>query len=144
VAWTTPRTWLAGEIASAAIFNTHIRDNFNALGPSPVVWTNVSFQNGWSNYDTVTYGPCVYAQVGPFTAVRGLAAGGTAYTTIFQLPAALAPPRQLRFSGATAQQAPRDFTIFSGSGNVLHDSVGDPMSNVWVSVYAIFPWGSYN
>lgn len=31
MAWTTPRTWVAGELVTAAIGNTHWRDNFNAL-----------------------------------------------------------------------------------------------------------------
>mgnify|MGYP001594946638 CR=1 FL=1 len=31
MAWTTPRTWVAGELVTAPIGNTHWRDNFNAL-----------------------------------------------------------------------------------------------------------------
>lgn len=31
MAWTTPRTWVVGEIATASIMNTHIRDNLAAL-----------------------------------------------------------------------------------------------------------------
>lgn len=31
MAWTDPRTWSAGEIPTATIFNTHVRDNLNAL-----------------------------------------------------------------------------------------------------------------
>jgi hypothetical protein len=31
VAWTTPRTWVTGEIVTATIMNTHVRDNFNAV-----------------------------------------------------------------------------------------------------------------
>ncbi len=31
MAWTTPRTWTAGEIVTAAILNAHVRDNLNAL-----------------------------------------------------------------------------------------------------------------
>lgn len=31
MAWTTPRTYVAGELMTAAIGNTHIRDNFNIL-----------------------------------------------------------------------------------------------------------------
>lgn len=30
MAWTAPRTWVAGEAPTAAIMNTHIRDNLNA------------------------------------------------------------------------------------------------------------------
>lgn len=34
MAWTTPRTWVAGELVTASIMNTHVRDNENALlGP---------------------------------------------------------------------------------------------------------------
>ncbi len=29
--WTTPRTWVTDEVPTAAILNTHIRDNLNAL-----------------------------------------------------------------------------------------------------------------
>lgn len=31
MAWTTPRTWVAGEVVTAAIMNVHIRDNLNAI-----------------------------------------------------------------------------------------------------------------
>lgn len=31
MAWTTPRTWVAGEIVTAAIMNTHVRDNLNEI-----------------------------------------------------------------------------------------------------------------
>lgn len=29
--WTTPRTWVAGELVTAAMMNTHVRDNLNSL-----------------------------------------------------------------------------------------------------------------
>ena len=31
MAWTSPRTWVAGELETAAIFNPHVRDNLAAL-----------------------------------------------------------------------------------------------------------------
>ncbi len=31
MAWTTPRTWVAGETPTAAQFNAHVRDNLDAL-----------------------------------------------------------------------------------------------------------------
>lgn len=31
MAWTTPRTWVAGEVPAAATFNTHVRDNLAYL-----------------------------------------------------------------------------------------------------------------
>ena len=36
MAWTTPRTWVAAEVPTAANMNTHIRDNFNTLSPAVV------------------------------------------------------------------------------------------------------------
>jgi len=44
MAWTTPRTWVASEVPTAAIFNTHVRDNlsyvFSGRGGSTVVRDN--------------------------------------------------------------------------------------------------------
>lgn len=36
MAWTTPRTWVAGEVPTAATFNTHVKGNFDAIGGA---WT---------------------------------------------------------------------------------------------------------
>lgn len=33
MAWTAPRTWTAGETLTAALLNTHLRDNLNAAFP---------------------------------------------------------------------------------------------------------------
>ncbi len=32
MAWTTPRTWIVGEVPTAALMNTHVRDNLSFLG----------------------------------------------------------------------------------------------------------------
>mgnify|MGYP003139871490 CR=1 FL=1 len=34
MAWTSPRTWVTGEIVTAALMNTHVRDNFNVTAPA--------------------------------------------------------------------------------------------------------------
>lgn len=39
MAWTTPRTWVSGETLTAALLNTHVRDNFDAIGDP---WTSYS------------------------------------------------------------------------------------------------------
>src|SRR5512134_3501672 len=31
MAWTFPKTWFAGELLTASLLNTHLRDNLNAL-----------------------------------------------------------------------------------------------------------------
>ncbi len=33
MAWTAPRTWVAGEVVTAALLNTHVRDNLQVLNP---------------------------------------------------------------------------------------------------------------
>ena|SRR3990167_483290 len=33
MAWTAPRTWVTGEVVTAAIMNAHVRDNLIELGP---------------------------------------------------------------------------------------------------------------
>jgi hypothetical protein len=43
MAWSTPRTWVAGEKPTAATMNTHIRDQLNALGDA---WT--AFTPTWT------------------------------------------------------------------------------------------------
>jgi len=48
--WTTPRTWVAGEKPSASTLNTHIRDNFGAIGDARTAFTpttaNITLGNG--------------------------------------------------------------------------------------------------
>jgi hypothetical protein len=40
MAWTTPRTWVTNETVTAAVMNTHVRDNLTALAPSGTTYTN--------------------------------------------------------------------------------------------------------
>lgn len=54
MAWTSPRTWVSGEVPTAAILNAHVRDNLKAIGDP---WT------AWS--------PTVTAETGTFTSVSG-------------------------------------------------------------------------
>src|SRR5262245_26789338 len=46
MAWTTPRDWTAGETVTAAMLNTHLRDNLNAIV------TPASFTPTWGNTGT--------------------------------------------------------------------------------------------
>lgn len=38
MAWTSPRTWVSSEVVTAAIMNTHVRDNFKAIGDAWTAW----------------------------------------------------------------------------------------------------------
>lgn len=46
MAYTTPRTWVAGEVVTAALLNTHLRDNLNAIN------TDASWTPAWTNTGT--------------------------------------------------------------------------------------------
>jgi hypothetical protein len=50
MAWTSPRTWAAAETVTAALLNTHVRDNQKAIGDAWTAWT-----------------PTVTAETGTFT-----------------------------------------------------------------------------
>lgn len=64
--WSTPRTWVAGEKPSAATFNTHIRDQFNAIGDPWASFTPTLA--GWTLGNGTLTGR--YAQAGKMTWVR--------------------------------------------------------------------------
>lgn len=47
MAWTTPRTWVAGETVTASNMNTHVRDNLDALGGAWTAFTP-TFSGSWA------------------------------------------------------------------------------------------------
>lgn len=51
MAWTAPRTWIAGEVVTAALMNTHLRDNLLYLFARP---HDEEFINEASDYSTTS------------------------------------------------------------------------------------------
>lgn len=45
MAWTVPRTWVASETVTAALMNTHVRDNLKAIGDA---WTG-TYTLAWTS-----------------------------------------------------------------------------------------------
>lgn len=45
MAYTTPRTWSAGETVTASLMNAHVRDNLNAISPK-VAWVSIGSPDG--------------------------------------------------------------------------------------------------
>ena len=43
--WTDPRTWVTDETVTAALMNTHVRDNLKAIGD---VWTSYGSGSSWT------------------------------------------------------------------------------------------------
>jgi len=51
MAWTTPRTWVTGELITATLMNAHIRDNLSALKDPP---TDEAVRTGVADYTTTS------------------------------------------------------------------------------------------
>lgn len=67
MAWTSPRTWVAGETVTAAILNTHVRDNLLDLGGTAAAWT--AFTPSLTNFaGTIT--SARYKQIGKLVVVN--------------------------------------------------------------------------
>lgn len=49
MAWTTPRTWTTGELVTAALLNTHLRDNLNMTAPAVVTALGQLVYGGGAN-----------------------------------------------------------------------------------------------
>ena len=54
MAWTTPRTWADGEIPTAALMNTHVRDNLNAVSTHTHSGAAGDGSAALSSVDTIT------------------------------------------------------------------------------------------
>lgn len=103
MSWTTPRTWVAGETVTAAMLNTHLRDNLNAFTPlgDPTVATTypVTLSATTTNPTLGTGGSTIgkYSQVGKQVSGSGLitfgSAGANAGSGTYQinLPTAVDP-----------------------------------------------------
>ena len=63
MAWTTPRTWVTSEVPTAAIFNTHVRDNLNYLKGTSAAYTPQLDQGVTTNI-TKTVTEARYIQTG--------------------------------------------------------------------------------
>ena len=131
MAWTTPRTWIAGEVVTAALLNAQVRDNLTYL-KGDAAWIPVTFQNGWVNY-----GPPVqtvqYRKIGDVVYLRGTAKSGTvgSGTPIFTLPVGHRPFVSMLFPVLSSQLFGR-LNVFTAGTVALN--IG---SNVFVALDSI-------
>lgn len=91
MSWTAPRTWVAGETVTAAMMNTHVRDNITELDPT-TAWVALTLQNSWVNYGA-SWAAAEYRKTAGIVYVRGLIKDGvvTIGTVITSLPAGFRP-----------------------------------------------------
>lgn len=84
MAWTTPRTWVTNETATAANFNTHVRDNLNALYGTTTTYTPQVDQGVTTNIAKTTT-EARYVQTGRIVDVwvqLAMTAAGTAGSAV--------------------------------------------------------------
>jgi hypothetical protein len=133
VAWTAPRTWVTSEVVSAALLNTHLRDNLLALngatGPvvtnfTPTMQQSVSITLSTATGRYTRYGPLVIA-----TARMIASSSGTAGSALVVggLPVAALD---------TAAGGSQAFGWFSRAGNPNHLLHGLWASNTTVNFYS--------
>lgn len=64
MSWTTPRTWVTGELVTASIMNTHVRDNLGALQPQSAQVSTSETSTSTSYTNLATSGPAVTLTTG--------------------------------------------------------------------------------
>ena len=83
MAWTSPRTWVSGEVVTAALMNTHVRDQLlelaGTVGPSYQNYTP-TVQSGFTVGTTGSSLTGRYVVIGKTVHYRALAVLGTGFT----------------------------------------------------------------
>lgn len=107
--WTSPRTWVSGETVTAALLNTHLRDNLKALG------------DAWTSYTPTLTGMSLgngtmsarYIQAGHTLFLRVRIAAGT--TTTYSGSVTISLPSGVTTVGDEQEMLAKYFT--SGGSN---------------------------
>lgn len=82
MAWSTPRTWVAGEQVTASIMNTYVRDEFSYLKDSPTFDGSVTITSALSIGTTLAVtGATTLSSTLTAPAVRGLCQGRLTLTS---------------------------------------------------------------
>jgi hypothetical protein len=92
--WTTPRTWVSGELVTSANLNTHIRDDLTDLRSSSD-WLTPVLLNGWTQG---FLSPVRYLRRGSWVYIKGQVTGGTFSVPCFTLIPGFRPSFTLMFS----------------------------------------------
>jgi len=73
MAWTSPRSWISGEVVTAALLNTHLRDNLLAIGAGAAnAWTAYTpTVRANANTVTISGNDSRYGQIGKTVHVTG-------------------------------------------------------------------------
>jgi len=108
MAWTAPRTWVSSEVVTAALMNTHMRDNLLWLGRVGV--------DGWSSWT-----PAITASTDP-TLGSGSSVSGK-YAQVGRLVAYWAHV-QFGTSGTNAGSGTYEFSLPVNNNNTTDNVIG--------------------
>lgn len=126
MAWTTPRTWTPGDMVTASLLNTEIRDNESYL-IGDAAWIAVTFQNAWVNFGAPYFGAS-YRRIADHVFLRGVVKAGTvgSGTPVFTLPAGYRPAVQIITACATNNNVIGRWNVNTDGTVALNTG-----SNVW-------------
>lgn len=135
MAWTTPRTWVASELVTATLLNTHLRDNLNALkNPSVTRKTETAgtFTTSSTSFVTVPGGEIELVTTGGhlLVFVSGTLTGDTSLTGYISLlldGARLADEtnglQRVDVPGSAANGFATNYVIFSGEISAANHTI---------------------
>lgn len=117
MAWTVPRTWVTGEIVTASLLNTHLRDNLNSVLPIGTLIMRAA------NYTTTET-----AVESRWLQCNGVAVSRTTYSALFSYLNGLTPALPFgNGNGSTTFNIPdlRGRTVYAEGEHADVDNMGD-------------------
>lgn len=156
MAWTAPRTWVAGETVTAALLNTHLRDNLKAIGDPWTAYTpaltaattNPTLGSGSSQVGA-------YMQAGKLVIVRlrvrfgtsGTAAGTGQYFISLPVSGVITAPvaagnAYLFDSSATAAATPVPYLATATTLGLLYPATWPSGALTFVGAAAPWAWAA--
>lgn len=124
MAWTTPRTWTTTELVTAAMMNTHVRDNLDFLAG----WESALSNQDITGFTNTSYADLDALTTAPFSSpvIVSVLTGTTAQVTISCARVSQTTAGTLflgyRISGATTRAADDDFGVRYAAGGAIISS----------------------
>lgn len=147
MAWTNPRSWITGEVLTAALLNLHLRDNLLAIG-DPGAWTAYTPTTG--GVTSLSNGTVSgrYKQVGKATIFTAVLTIGTTTTLggtfTLGLPFAGSSTGPYTTFSGIAYRTSTNTAYFAGGGLGANATFASPYSHgtTQINLSTPFAWGA--
>ncbi|CAB4190633.1 hypothetical protein UFOVP1196_80 [uncultured Caudovirales phage] len=143
MAWTTPRTWVSGELVTASMMNTHVRDNLNALTQATSTITTTGTQTALA-LPTGRGDLVIFCNNASTLTLQGITAGSDGQMLTLHCKNARV---YLSSEHASASAANRLTLMGTTVGLVLNHTIVlqyDSTGARWRQVALNQPWAEYN